>query len=391
VEVSVMRRWVPVLVLLAAAVFPASALADPPVNDTQAGATSIVPTYSYTNSVSPIGIPPSGPVGGWADATVTSEDQTLPPTCLGATGFHSMWYSVTVKEASVLTVTLSSGDVQRYQPVVSIIGPTGTSATPIELACGLGGSNAAIDPAATASAYVATGTYLVRIASVMLGNGSLADSPMLTLTSVLRDVTAPAIMVAVPQTLFGAGKIYTFDARKSTDAGSGINPNTALWTFYESGGVKNGSKPPSINRLIGRYAWRTPGLHRVQLELSDNTGNKSTYIFFVLVHNFVPPKVGLRVFVPSPGARKIRLEIRHDVPVSVRLVVLQRGRVLAVVPARHLAGSVKTTIRLPLRGRVSRNGFVVVSGVASDSSVPPNTVPFPMCAVDPVHGGGVCR
>ena len=37
-----MRRWVPVLVLLAAAVFPASALADPPVNDTQAGATALV-------------------------------------------------------------------------------------------------------------------------------------------------------------------------------------------------------------------------------------------------------------------------------------------------------------------------------------------------------------
>jgi hypothetical protein len=301
-----------------------------------------------------------------------------------------MWYSVVVHEASVLTVTLSSGDVQRYQPVVSIIGPTGTSATPMQLACGLGGSTAAIDPAATASTYVAAGTYLVRIASVMLGNGSLTDSPALTLTAVLRDVTAPGIMVAVPQTLgLGAGETYTFDARKSTDNGSGINPNTALWTFYESGGVKNGSKA-SPNRLIGKYAWRTPGLHRVQLELSDNTGNKSTYIFFVLVHSFVPPQVRLRVFVPSPGARQIRLEIKHDMPVSVRLVVLQRGRVLAAVPARHLAGSSKTTIRLALKGRVSRNGYVVVTGVASDASQPPNTVPFPACAVDPVHGGGVC-
>ena len=55
-----MRRWVPVLVLLAAAVFPASALADPPANDTQAGATALVPTYSYTDSVSPVSIPPTG-------------------------------------------------------------------------------------------------------------------------------------------------------------------------------------------------------------------------------------------------------------------------------------------------------------------------------------------
>jgi hypothetical protein len=302
-----------------------------------------------------------------------------------------MWYSVTVAEASVLTITLSSGDVQRYQPVVSIIGPITAGVTPQELACGLGGSNAATDPSATASAYVQGGNYLVRIASVMFGNGSLADSPALSLKAVLRDVTAPAIVVAVPQTVgLGQGKTYTFDARKSTDHGSDINPKSALWTFYESGGVKNGSKP-SPNPLIGRYAWRTAGLHRVMLELSDNTGNKSSYTFFVVVHNFDVPKVGMRVFVPSPGARQIRLDITHNMPVSVRLVVLQRGRLLALAPAKRLTGSTKTTVRLKLRGRVSRNGFVVVSGVASDHSQPPNTVPFPMCAVDPVHGGGICK
>ena len=230
-----MRRWVPVLVLLAAAVFPASALADPPANDTQAGAAALPTTYTYTPSVIPVAIPPTGTAGGWGDATVSAEDQTFPPTCLGATGFHSMWYTVTVPEASVLTVTLSSGDVQRYQPVVSIIGPISPSVTAQELACGLGGSNAAVDPAATASAYVQAGNYSVRIASVMLGNGSLSDSPTLSLKAVLRDVTAPAISVAVPKTVLGPGQIYTFDARDSTDHGSGINLDSATWSFYESG------------------------------------------------------------------------------------------------------------------------------------------------------------
>ena len=97
------------------------------------------------------------------------------------------------------------------------------------------------------------------------------------------------------------------------------------------------------------------------------------------------------MFVPSPGARQIRLQIKHDMPVSVRLVVLQRGRLLALVPAKRLAGNKKTTFRLPLKARVSRNGFVVVSGVASDLSQPPNTVPLTTCAVDPVHGGGICK
>lgn len=384
-----MRRWVPVLVLLAAAVFPASALADPPVNDTQAGATALSTTYTYTNTVSPIAIPPTGPAGGWGDATVTAEDQTFPPTCLGATGFHSMWYTVTVPEASVLTVTLSSGDVQRYQPVVSIIGPISPGVTPQELACGLGGSNAAVDPAATASAYVQAGNYLVRIASVMLGNGSLSDSPTLSLKAVLRDVTAPAVNVAVPQTVLGPGKSYTFDARGSTDGGSHINPSTAVWKFYESGSEQHPTRA-TANPLVGKYAWRKPGLHRVVLELSDYAGNKSTYTFFVYVHNTDRPQVVLTVFVPTPGARQIRLRIKHDMPVSVRLVVLQRGRLLALVPAKRLAGNVKTTFRLPLKARVSRNGFVVVTGTASDASQPPNTVPLATCAVDPVHGGGIC-
>jgi hypothetical protein len=382
-----MRRWVPVLVLLAAAVFPASALADPPTNDAQAAPATLPTTYTSQAPLT-ISVPiPPGPTGGWLDATTAPDDPS--PTCVGAQGFHSMWYTVSVAEASVLTVTLTSGDVSRYQPMVSIIGPISATQTAIELGCGLGGNDSRADPSAIASGYVSNGTYLVRIASVMLGSGSLTDSPTLTLKAVLRDVTPPSITVAIPQKVLGVGETYRFDATGSGDSGSGVDQSSAAWQFRESGSEGHPSKHSS-NPLIGLYAWRKAGLHRVTVSLADKTNNRSTYTFFVLVHSFAVPKVGLRVFVPSPGARQIRLEISHDMPVTVRLVVLQRGRKLAVVPAKRLTGKTKSTVRLALRGRVSRNGFVVVSGVASDNSVPPNTVPFPMCAVDPVHGGGVC-
>ena len=125
-----MRRWVPVLVLLAAAVFPASALADPPVNDTQAGAAALPTTYTSQAPLTvPVTIPP-GPTGGWLDATTAPDDPS--PTCVGAQGFHSMWYTVSVAEASVLSVTLTSGDVSRYQPIVSIIGPISPTQTAVE-------------------------------------------------------------------------------------------------------------------------------------------------------------------------------------------------------------------------------------------------------------------
>jgi hypothetical protein len=300
-----------------------------------------------------------------------------------------MWYSVSVTEASVLTITLTSGDVGRYQPMVSIIGPISPNQTATELGCGLGGNDSRADPLAIASAYTATGTYLVRIASLMSGSASQTNSPTLTLKAVLRDVTSPSINVAIPQNVFGPGVTYRFDATGSTDRGSGLDDSTATWQFYESGSEQHPSKR-SANPLIGLYAWRKAGLHKVTLTLADKTGNKTSYNFFVFVHSFTAPQVVLSVFPPAPGSRQIHLVVTHNMPVSVRLVVMQRGRVLALVPKKRLTGHTKTTIRLALNARVSRNGFVVVSGDASDLSAHPNTVPFPMCAVDPVHGGGVC-
>ncbi len=177
-----------------------------------------------------------------------------------------MWYSVSVTEASVLTVTLSSGDVQRYQPVVSIIGPISPNVTPRSSSRVVSvATTRRTDPAAIASAYAATGNYLVRIASVMPGSGSLTDSPTLTLKAVLRDVTPPTINVAIPQKVFGPGVTYRFDATGSTDGGSGVDPSSAVWQFYESGTEIHPSKH-SANPLIGLYAWRKAGLHKVTLD-----------------------------------------------------------------------------------------------------------------------------
>jgi hypothetical protein len=132
-------------------------------------------------------------------------------------------------------------------------------------------------------------------------------------------------------------------------------------------------------------------VHQVTLQLSDKSGNTNTYSFYVLVHNFVPPTVGLLVLVPSPGARRLRVVLTHNVPIRVRLVVLQGGRVLRVIPSKLIPGSnARTPLSIPLTKKVGKVGFVAVSGVAGDLGQYPNRVPLLTCSVDPVHGGGVC-
>jgi hypothetical protein len=300
-----------------------------------------------------------------------------------------MWYTVEVKEASVLTVTLTSTDVLRYQPVVSITGANG------EVACGLGGSDKQTDPTASASSFVIAGTYYVRIGSVQDDeSGNPSEGPMLRLTEMLRDVTPPEIRVSVAAKarIVGPGIPYTFNATNSIDQGSDKDPASAEWTFSEDG------QPPLLvagttlpNPLVVQHKWATAGVHQVTLKLADKSGNINTYSFSVLVHNFVPPKVGLSVFPPAPGARTLRLVLTHDVPIVVRLVVMQNGRVLKVLPRKRINGSnKKTTINVPLRRKVGKVGFVAVGGVASNLGESPNTVPLLTCSVDPVHGGGTC-
>jgi hypothetical protein len=83
--------------------------------------------------------------------------------------------------------------------------------------------------------------------------------------------------------------------------------------------------------------------------------------------------------------------LTHDVPIRVRLVIMQGDVVLRAIPSKLLNGSrVKTSLQIALRRKVTTAGFVVVTGVASDVGQFPNTVPLLTCSLDPVHGGGVC-
>ena len=135
-----MRRWVPVLVLLAAAVFPASALADPPAQRHAGGGGGAAHDVHVAGSVTiPVTIP-RGPTGGWLDATTAPDDPS--PTCVGAQGFHSMWYTVSVTEASVLTVTLTSGDVHQVSADREHHrSDQSERQASTELGCGLGGND----------------------------------------------------------------------------------------------------------------------------------------------------------------------------------------------------------------------------------------------------------
>jgi hypothetical protein len=378
--------------LLVAAVLPASAYAAVPPNDTLAGAVQLMPSYQTVKvaQVFQLTVPFTGPLptGGWSEAT-NAEDQSIPsPPCLGSAPYQSMWYKITVTEASVLTITLSSNDVARYQPVVDV-----TSSSGREAACGVGGSDKQTDPTASASSFVLPDTYWIRIGSVSKLDGNLDEGPSLRLTESLQDVTPPEIHVSVSgqSRIVGPGKNYTFDALKSIDLGSELDPTTAVWSFPEAGKAPFDVSATSLaNPLVVKHKWTTAGVHQVILKLADKAGNVNTYAFTVLVHNFVPPKVGMLVSVPSPGDRQLRLVLTHDVPVTVHLVIMQNGRVLRTLPSRLLKGSKKTTLKVALKKKVGKVGFVAVSGVASDIGESPNTVPLLTCSVDPVNGGGTC-
>jgi PKD domain len=386
--VKVRRSLLLLVVLAVAAMVPASAFAQAPANDTKGGAIAIAPPWSSSLGVLPA-IPPTGPAGGWTDATGTEDVNDEAPSCLGSAGFHSMWYTVNVLEASVLTIVLKSSAVDRYQPVVTII----NTADNHELACGLGGSDSRTDPAALATSYVPKGLYWVRVASVQNSTtGSNIELPTIQLFGSLHDVTPPVIQVAVSgkTKILGPGKLYTFDANGSVDNGSGLNPKSAVWTFYDNGTPTQLLGDHMTSPLTTTHAWKTPGLHKVTLRLADQSGNTNTYAFNVLVHNFVPPKVSLLITPPAPGSRTLRLTLVHDVPIRVRLVVMQGGKVLRAIPSKLVKGTrAKTRLVIALTRKVGTSS-VVISGVASDLGQFPNTVPLLTCSVDPVHGGGKC-
>jgi hypothetical protein len=374
------------LAVLGTTVVPASALAVAPVNDSKDNAAQLGPYYG--TSPTPLPILPQAPLGGWDDATST-DDAALPnPTCFGSAGFHSMWYRLDVPESGVVTIGLSSDNVKYYRPLVTII----DTAKNVEAACSLGGTALLPGTPVLASSYVARKTsYLIRIASAVddptngnSPNDNSVQLPGLQLTEMIRDITPPVILVTVSKTV-GVRRAFTFNATGSSDLGSHIDPASALWTFYDGGHL---TTVPGL--LLLKHAWDSPGLHRVTLQLADMAGNTNKYQFNVLVHSYVPPKVKMRVLAPRRGARSLSIRLTHDMPVRVRIVVLQGGRKLRTI-LQTIKGFHKTnTFGVRLGGKIAKTGFVIVSGTASDLSNPPNTVPLSTCSVRPGKAGGVC-
>jgi hypothetical protein len=387
-----MRGAILTLALSASALLPATALAVvAPINDSLTGAAPLTASFVPTN---PTPIAPDTPAGGWLNATSVEDNQptapTPAPTCFGSSGYHSMWYTVQVPESTVLKVTLTSPDSDFFQPLVTIVDPVSYGQLACALGFGGGGPHASVTVSA-ASLIPKAGNYLIRIASANAGPSDDADAPTLQLSALLRDVTPPHLEVAVSQ-IVGVRKRVTFDATASTDGvGSGIDPVSALWTFHDSGSTTVVSGITSATPLVASHSWNTPGFHLVQLQLSDLNGNKSIYGFNVLVHSFVPPTVRLHVVTPKPGAAAIRVVVTHDIPVRVRLVVLQAGRILRVIPSKSLAGKHRSTsITIALKTKVRKLGNVFVSGTASDVSTSPNTVALKTCSVRPGKRGETC-
>ncbi len=112
-------RLVRLLAIACACLAPAAAAhAAAPLNDTRSGAQVVPPpTWTSLNSPQDIGVQATD----WGDATTGPEDADPLPSCTGSVGFRSIWYSLSVPEASVLRVTVVSTDPVRYQPVVSIL------------------------------------------------------------------------------------------------------------------------------------------------------------------------------------------------------------------------------------------------------------------------------
>ncbi|MEA2187501.1 MAG: hypothetical protein QOK16_2512, partial [Solirubrobacteraceae bacterium] len=352
-----MRSTTVMLVLLVSALVPASAFAVAPTNDTQAGATPLRVDYS---SPTVVAIPPDVASGGWAGATTTEDSAPgglAAPSCLRSPGYYSMWYRVDVPEASVLMAALQSNDNNLFRPLISIIGKSDRSPTD-EFACALAGNALGRDTNVSASSYVPAGTYFIRIASASNPNTDVPVLPTLQLTESLRDVTPPQIRVHSSKTV-GVGKPFTFDATASTDSGSGVDLASASWLFRDSGGNHPFTSANSATPEVATYTWKTTGFHLVTVTLADKGTNKSTYSFNVFVHSFVPPKVSMRVVVPKPGVRQIRILLTHDQPVRVRLVVLQAGAILRTVPSKAITGSrVTTSVTIPLLRKVAKTGYV---------------------------------
>jgi hypothetical protein len=322
----------------------------------------------------------------WNDATTGPEDADPLPSCTGAVGFRSMWYSVSVPEASVLRVSVISTDTSRYQPVVTILDPLHE-----EIACGVAALG---KPGATANAtaYVTpppdpAQKYLVRVAQV-LNNSASGGLPSLTVRFAGRDVTPPHIIVPTPDEVQPKTPVaYTADDPQSpsTDLGSDIDRSSARWEFYDTSKTVPKTRP----NMLTNYTWETPGAHAVVFTVKDRAGNESMYRFTTVVRDTGRPVVAFSLRPPVPGSHRLRVVVKASESVHVRLLVTQVGRRKPLLRrSLDFWGRDKPHPRsIRLTGGVGR-GLLVISGIARDLAG--NATAIPQCVINPVTGQGSC-
>jgi hypothetical protein len=215
-------------------------------------------------------------------------------------------------------------------------------------------------------------------------------APTVVVTLGGRDVTPPAISVALPNDVPAPGESRQYDASGSTDNGSGLDWNLSHWTFHDGPGrVRTVPGGASGQPVRATYTWMRPGLHRVDFDVTDLAGNRAAYRFFVFVHDFQPPQItgfGVRS-VPFPGGRALTIMLRHEELVRVRVLVVQGTRQL-YGRTMTFYGKGKETRRIRLTGAVGRTPILTLTGSASDAAG--NAAALPTCALDPVGGGGRC-
>jgi hypothetical protein len=361
----------------------AAAHAAAPANDTRSGAQLVTsPTWTSLNSPQDVSVPATD----WGDATTGPEDADPLPSCTGSVGFRSIWYSLSVPEASVLRVTVVSTDPVRYQPVVSILDGSNN-----EVGCGLA-NDVRLGATANATAYVSPidaktpAIYLVRVAEVA-NNSPSGGLPALTVRFAAQDVTPPHILVTVPSGKVPPGHAVAYDASGTTDAASQVDATTARWEFNDKrpDGTETVQQKPGLQVS---YTWLSPGIHQVVFRVSDRAGNESMYRFSTLVLDALRPDVKFSLRPPAPGARRIRITLTASESVKVRLLVTQVGRKTPLLKRFVSFWGTATHARsVPLRGVVGK-GLLVISGIARDVSG--NTTALPQCVVDPVTGQGSC-
>jgi hypothetical protein len=379
-------RLVRLLAVASACLLPAAAAqAAPPVNDLRTTPTKVDLRWTSQSEFQSL-----VQASDWGEATTGPDDADPLPSCTGSTGFRSMWYSLEVKEASVLRVTVVSTDPVRFQPVVNVISPLNE-----EVGCGLA-NDVRQGATANATAYVTPTpdgkpqTYLIRVAEVA-NNSPSGGLPSLTVRFAAQDVTAPHVHVAESgKTTPAPGVPTTYDAlgkNPTTDDASQVDPGSAEWEFHDE--LADGRDVTKLRAgLRVNYTWISPGLHAVVFRVSDFAGNQSMYRFTTLVRDNVRPDVKFSLRPPVPGARRLRITVQASESVHVRLLMTQLGRAKPLMKRDvDFWGDGKHSRSVPLRGAV-RKGLLIISGYARDLAG--NRTELPQCVVDPVTGQGRC-